>query len=95
MTTPICTGTNKVAQVVSRATLCPDCRRWVSLDWAGDKFVQVPAHEAPSALDIQRAANIIQFEYHQARKNGTLIVDPDRWHTTALGMVLPSHAKRA
>ena len=62
---------------------CRWCRSWVHP--TGDGLVAM--HTSPiTADDIQRAANVIQFEYHQARRNGTLHSDPHRFHVTALEM---------
>ena len=71
--------------------LCPECDAWVERTLKGPL---VPLHDVPftaeeSARHQRNAAAIIAFEYRQARRNGTLISDPNRTHTTALGMARP------
>ena len=62
---------------------CRWCRSWVHP--TGDGLVAM--HTSPiTDDDIARAASIIRWEYRQARINGTLHGDPDRWHVTALEM---------
>lgn len=65
---------------------CPACREWVRDLLEGDPFI-LPRHVGATPRDIADAASIIRWEYRQARKNGTLHSDPNRWHTTALAMV--------
>lgn len=82
-----CIGTNTAPafpDLRGGLLMCRYCRSWVA---PGAVTTIVPRHESPvTADDIQRAANVLHWEYRQARRNGTLHGDPYRWHVTALEM---------
>ena len=79
---------------------CRYCPSWVpapkSFDDDGYSIrtaEYVPDHESPITHEqVRVAANIIRYEYEQARKNGTLHQPPSyRWHSYALDIAVPSH----
>lgn len=80
--------------------LCRRCDSWVSTGVPSSGLVPVhekPYSEAEEAVFQRNAAATIRWEYAQARRRGTLIIaDPNRWHTTALGIARPrKHLKGA
>jgi len=88
----LCLGSEMLGRypdVRGGSVLCRECGAWVKTPFTDTALV--PVHEWPVSREDEvraqrNAASIIRREYENARRNGTLISDPYRWHSTALEM---------
>lgn len=97
MATEMCLGSEGTGIQAGRYVYCRTCDSWVAaFRWpvSGRYSDLVPVHDRPyteaqEAEYAGRAFMGLMYEYRQARANGTLLRDPNRVHTTALGMARP------